>query len=412
MARGDGEREPVARESGVVCEFDGEHGRAGAHAADPRLDVRRRTSFAHLRPLVDAHAPLEQPAPQAEREPRRLHGRVQPVERRAAEERGGAARADLLRARAVTISSGAPSSRHARTSASHEPSCDSVVATCSIGACRYQASTSFVAAPGADAAHGVLGRAAHRERRGVSRSLPERVDVVPERLAEAAVPAARAVPADGGLENDHVEVRLEREQLPGRPEPEVAAADDDDVRARVLLERPRGHDRAGLLEPPAVSRVAHARLGPATRLAGAARARTSARRGARLRSARRSSGSRTTPPTMAPSATRPTEIHDGAFRQDGAGDDERCRAPEQHDPEHLVVDGVPEDADDRGGDVDRHERRDEPAVEPAHALARHRGEAFQSQCRAGSQRVQPGSEGWRTGFEPATTGTTTRGSTN
>ncbi len=72
-----------------------------------------------------------------------------------------------------------------------------------------------------------------------------------------------------GLEHEHVEVRLQLEQLPGRPEPEIPTADDDHVCARVPLERPSRHDLAGLLEPPAVAGVAHVYAGGAGRLASA-----------------------------------------------------------------------------------------------------------------------------------------------
>ena len=92
-------------------------------------------------------------------------------------------------------------------------------------------------APGADPAHGVLGCSADRERGRVTGILPERRRVAPERLAEAAVPAARPVPAHGRLEHEHVELGLELKELPRRPEAEVAAADDDDIGAHVSVER-------------------------------------------------------------------------------------------------------------------------------------------------------------------------------
>ena len=48
-----------------------------------------------------------------------------------------------------------------------------------------------------------------RRARGVTRLLAQRRRVAPERLAEAAVSAARAVPAQCGLEHEHVELGLE-----------------------------------------------------------------------------------------------------------------------------------------------------------------------------------------------------------
>ena len=92
----------------------------------------------------------------------------------------------------------------------------------------------------------------------VADAIAEDGQVVPERRDEAAVAAARAVSGEAGLEDDDVEPRLELLQVPGRPEPEVPAAGDHDVRSRVTVERGGRLDRACLLEPPAVARVPHA----------------------------------------------------------------------------------------------------------------------------------------------------------
>ena len=125
------------------------------------------------------------------------------------------------------------------------------------GAARYQASTPVRShhspiprTPRSDARD-------DRERALVADAVAQDRQVVPQRRDEAAVPAARPVPGEPGLEHDDVERRLELLQLPRGPQPEVAAAHDHDVRGRVARERRRRLDRPGLLEPPAVPRVPH-----------------------------------------------------------------------------------------------------------------------------------------------------------
>ena len=148
-----------------------------------------------------------------------------------------------------TTSSAAPSSAAARTSSSHVPTCDSVVATRSIGASRNQASTPF------SAHHAPIPRTASSDARQtasvacVPRLGAKRGRVAPQRLAEPAVSAARAMAAHGRLEQQDVQLGLELEEVPGRPHAEVTAADDDDVGRRVALEgtrraSPRRHPRA------------------------------------------------------------------------------------------------------------------------------------------------------------------------
>ena len=86
-------------------------------------------------------------------------------------------------------------------------------------------------APGADRAHAVRRRLAGGQRALVAEPLAQRRQVRPQRLAEPAVAAARAVAADVGLEQHHARAALE--QVPRRPHAGVAAADDHDVRGQV-----------------------------------------------------------------------------------------------------------------------------------------------------------------------------------
>ena len=113
-------------------------------------------------------------------------------------------------------------------------------------------------APGADSVHRPLGGPAHVERRRVAHAVAQDRQIVPERRDEAAVPPARPVAGEPCLEHDDVEPGLELLQPPGRPEPQVAASDDDDVCSRVARERPGRLDGPRFLEPVAVARVPHA----------------------------------------------------------------------------------------------------------------------------------------------------------
>ncbi len=216
---------------------------------------------------MHADASLENARAEAEREPRRLDGRVEAIQLAAEEERRRATRPhvvgrhrhDFLR----SPKSGGGSyglvprselrlrgrdPEHRRFA---EPGVDVVGV-----------------APRADSTHRVLGRTADGERRCVSRLLAQRRRIAPERLAEAAVPSARPVSADAGLEHQHVQLGLELAELPGRPEAEVPAADNDDVGPGVAFERRTRRDVSCLLQPPAGSGVTH-QAGAASRRARA-----------------------------------------------------------------------------------------------------------------------------------------------
>ena len=102
--------------------------------------------------------------------------------------------------------------------------------------------------------------------RVAAEALDQRRQVRPQRLAEAAVAPARAVAAQLGLEHDHRSAP--HAQLPRRPQPGVAAADDDDVGADVAVQRRRRLDATGLGEPVAVGGVDHSALEEALRGVG------------------------------------------------------------------------------------------------------------------------------------------------
>ncbi len=134
-----------------------------------------------------------------------------------------------------------------------------------VGAARNQASTPSDSHQAPIPSH-ARSEARHTSTARVSPTRSRRIgEVVPQRRDEAAVATARPVTGETGLEHDDVEPRLERLQLPGGPEPEVAGSDDDDVGRRVALERRRSaRHGARLLEPvpvPRVPRAAHAAEG-------------------------------------------------------------------------------------------------------------------------------------------------------
>ena len=205
---------------------------------------------------MDAHAALDELRSETERESGGVHSGVQPVQRASEEERrvaagtnlGGRDRDDLIRCaeRSRSLHDPFPGAhlRLRRRNPEHRRLAEPRVHVVRL-------------APGADPAHGVLRGAADGERRSVAGVLAQRRRVAPERLAEAAVPPARAVPAYRRLEYEDVGLGLEREQLPRRPEAEVPAPHDDDVRDGVSVERTGRRHLAGFLEPPTVPRVPH-----------------------------------------------------------------------------------------------------------------------------------------------------------
>ena len=266
VARRECEREPVAGES-RSRRVDGQHGRARAYATQSCLDAAVAMNPRDLRPLMHVDAALEDARAEAERESRRLDGCVEAIQLTTEEERRrtsrphivGRHRHDFLRSAEGRGDSDGLVSRpelrlrgcdpeHRRFA---EPGVDVVDL-----------------APRADSTHRVLRRTADGERRCVSRLLAQRRRITPERLAEAAVPSARPVSADAGLEHQHVQLGFELAELPGRPETEIPAADDDDVGPGVAFERRTRRDVSCLLQPPAGSRVAH-QAGAASRRARA-----------------------------------------------------------------------------------------------------------------------------------------------
>ena len=187
---------------------------------------------------------------EAEREPRRLHGRVEAIQRAAEEERRRATRPHVV-GRHRQTSSGAPSAAAARTVSSHDPSCDSVVATRSIGASRNQASTSF-ASHQAPTPRTASSDARQTASAAASPAFSRSVGASPQSVSQK--PPFRPLgpcPQTPASSTSTSQLGLELAELPGRPEAEVAAADDDDVGPRVAFERRTRRDLSCLLEPPA-----------------------------------------------------------------------------------------------------------------------------------------------------------------
>jgi hypothetical protein len=103
-----------------------------------------------------------------------------------------------------------------------------------------------------DLLDGVLRGLRQPERLVLTDPLDQRGDLRPPREREAPVSPGRPAPADVLLEDDDVRRRLELLDPERRPEPRVAAADDADIRLRVLEELLGGDAvlRAqGFLEP-------------------------------------------------------------------------------------------------------------------------------------------------------------------
>ena len=154
------------------------------------------------------------------------------------------------------ISSGAPTSAHAATPGRVESSCDSLVATKRVGAARNQASTPCSLAPVAEAADTALGGAARPERPPVTDAVAEDREVVPQRRDEPAVPPARAVAGEPGLEHDDVDARA---RATSAATPSRARGTRRRRRPRPRSCRPRAARRARSARPPrATSRSAYA----------------------------------------------------------------------------------------------------------------------------------------------------------
>ena len=201
--------------------------------ASPRRRCRGVPAEPRDRCVLWSRIPAASASAQAEREPRRMHlaeGRI----RRREEARIATSRSSS--ASRGRISSGAPTAAHAATPARVASSCASLVATRESRRRAEPARRHPVRRTSRRGRRLPARRRGRRERPRVARVRGGR-GVVPQRRDEAAVPAARAVAARSGLEDDDVERRLEPAELPGRPEPEIAAADYDDVRRRVAVER-------------------------------------------------------------------------------------------------------------------------------------------------------------------------------
>ena len=243
-------REPVAVEAGR-CAVDGQHAGAAVTRASPSRDtVAEPASQASAR---TAGRPPPSPAPQPDREPCRVDGRRRP-HHRPARNCGALQRVRTSAAVIGRISSGASSASQASIASSTRrlaPRSSRRRASERPGTRRPPP----LVAPLADAVHAALGRPArprararHRPDRGGSAGRPRASRRSPRcaRSARARQGRPRAPPR---------RMPARALQLPGGPEPEVPAADDDHVRARLAVEWRRRLDRPRLLEPPAVPRV-------------------------------------------------------------------------------------------------------------------------------------------------------------
>ena len=235
---------------------DGEHGGRRAKTAAWRDGDRVSAEPTDGRVLVQAHAGLDGLRAQPEREPGGVDRRGRPQDR-AAEEARVAARAELVRADRA----------HLVGHAERRAGLDRVGRGAELRLARRDHERRRCAVPPVDRVpfaplpdpqHPALGRAGDGECPLVADTVAEDWQIVPERRDEAAVAPARPVPREPRFEDDDVARRLERLQLPGRPEAEVPAPDDHHVGAGVRLERRARLDRPGLLEPPAVPRVPQA----------------------------------------------------------------------------------------------------------------------------------------------------------
>ena len=254
VARRDGVREAKPRKARRRA-VHGEHGGGRADAPTRRDGDRVGAEPPDVRPLVQAYPGLERLPAKPERESRGMNGRRR-TQDRAAEEARVAARAELV----------AADRAHLLRRAECGTGLDRVGRGAELRLARRDVERrrraeprvdAFSLAPLPDPQHPALGRACDVERALVADAVAQDRQVVPERRDEAAVAAARPMPREPRLEDDDVARGLERLQLPRRPQAEVPAPDDHHVGGRVLLERRRGRERPGLLEPPAVPRVPH-----------------------------------------------------------------------------------------------------------------------------------------------------------
>ena len=182
----------------------------------------------------------------------------------AAEKAGDAQRlADLGRGRAAAPPRGRRRPAHAAIASSEPPSCASLVATYSVGAARYHASTRSAShhapmprTPRSDARTTSTARSSPTRSRRIGRS-SHSVDTKPPFLPLGPCPAS---PASSTTTSER---GLERLQLPGRPETEVAASRRSRRRRSC---RPRAAPSARRAPPPrATSRTGYAAPRPSAR---------------------------------------------------------------------------------------------------------------------------------------------------
>ena len=199
---------------------------------------------------------VAEPLAQAERQPCRLHGRHAVVERAGAKAGRVAATPYLLGAQLL----------HRASLAELAAGRDRLVPNPILGGRRRDLQVSAPPVPGLDPVlgaeppdlvHRVLSGLRDPGRSRPPEALAQGVHAEPHGVGKAAVPSAGPMPAAIGLQQDHLRLRLQLRELPGRPHPRVAAPDHEHVTAQLSLGGRQRGAVAGLLEPVAVRGVLH-----------------------------------------------------------------------------------------------------------------------------------------------------------
>ena len=269
---------------------------------------------------------------EAEREPSRLHGRVEAIQRTAEEERRGAAsphlvgrdRHDFLRRaeRGGGVARSRPRIRPATPSSRRGASAPR----------RNQASTSFASH------HAPIPRTASSDARqtasaAASPAFSRSVGASPQSVSQKPPfrplgPCPQTAASSTSTSSSGSSSRsCHAVQRPRYPPPTI-----DDVGRRVALERAVGRDLAGLLEPPAVTGVTH-QAGAAVRRRASAMLHAITAATATGTSNVQKSGR---PPSAAPTETSPADSQPGGSRE-LSREHQRGAGAQEHEPEDDVA---------------------------------------------------------------------------
>ena len=208
---------------------------------------------------------LGESLPQAERQARRLNSRRTRVEHAATESRRPAPPRHLIRTQLTGLVA----------LAELATGLERLVRDMVLGGRRGDLQVAALPVPGvnvllraepADLVNGIL-RGSQNSRRACSPDpIAKGVRAEPQRVGEAAVPAAWPVPAAIGVEQDHARLRLELGDLPGGPHAGVPGADHEHVAVQFPGREREPVPVARLLEPVSVRGVLHElRMGPTAR---------------------------------------------------------------------------------------------------------------------------------------------------